>query len=356
MKKNIFLSIATFLIMLFFTELALDLILGNKNKKNIVFQRYMLFSEGDVFKNIGKVFKYYPNRKITSKVFYDVNNEFIEEYSYTIQTNNYGLVQKKDIKKNKASILFLGDSFTEGSGYEAWINKFEGTYKNYQVINGGIMGTGFSQFELLDDHISKDYNIKKAIVLYIGDDLRRDIFNHNDIVIDCLKDYLNCKGNENFYGFNQSNLYEQLNFLKSNRISNNTKHKKSFKFYRRLIKKHLSQLSIFYYPHIILKNKFYKSKNEKKISNLESINNLIEKYKSNIIFIRLKQRQEIISGDSYNSIYTRDYINQKISQHFECNFNNDINNFYKYDRHPNKKGYEVLFRCVEDILDKKLLK
>ena len=69
------------------------------NKQNIAFQRYMLFSEGDVFKNIGKVFKYYPNRKITSKVFYDVNNEFIEEYSYTIQTNNYGLVQKTILKK-----------------------------------------------------------------------------------------------------------------------------------------------------------------------------------------------------------------------------------------------------------------
>ena len=294
MKKNIFLSIATFLITLFFAELALDLILGNKNKQNIAFQRYMLFSEGDVFKNIGKVFKYYPNRKITSKVFYDVNNELIEEYSYTIQTNNYGLVQKNDIEKNKPSILFLGDSFTEGSGYEAWINKFEGTYRNYQVINGGIMGAGFSQFELLDKYISKDYNLKKVIVLYIGDNLRRDIFNHNKDVINCLKDYLNCKGYENFYGFNQSNLYEQLNFLKSKRLSNNTKHKKTFKFYRRLIKKHLSQLSIFYYPHKLLKDKFYKSKNEKKVSNLESISNLIEKYKSNIIFIRLKQKEEII--------------------------------------------------------------
>ena len=355
MKNNIFLSIVTLLITLFFAELALDLILGNKNKQNIAFQRYMLFSEGDVFKNIGKVFKYYPNRKITSKVFYDVNNEFIEEYSYTIQTNNYGLVQKNDIEKNKPSILFLGDSFTEGSGYEAWINKFEGTYRNYQVINGGIMGAGFSQFELLDEYISKDYNLKKVIVLYIGDNLRRNIFNHNNDVIDCLKDYINCKGYENFYGFNQSNLYKQLNFLKSKRLSNNNKHKKTFKFYRRLIKKHLSQLSIFYYPHKLLKDKFYKSKNKKKVSNLESISNLIEKYKSNIIFIRLKQKAEIISGDSYNSIYTRDYINKKKSKHFECNFNNDINNFYKYDSHPNKNGYEVLFRCVQDILARKLL-
>jgi hypothetical protein len=355
MKKDIFLSVVTLLITLFFAELALDFFLGDKNKKNIAFQRYMLFSEGDVFKNIGKIFKYHPNSRITSKVFYDVNNHFIEEYSYTVQTNNYGLVQKNDIDQNKQSILFLGDSFTEGSGHEAWINKFEGAYKNYQVINGGIMGAGFSQFELLEEYISKDYNLKKIIVLYIGNNLRRDIFNHNNDVINCLKDHSNCKGYENFYGFNQSNIYEHLNFLKSKRVKNNTQHKKTSKYYRRLVKKYLSELSVFYYPHKFLKVKFYKSKNKKRISNLKSIGNLIEKHETNILFIRLKQKGEILSGNSYNSIYTKNYINQKKSQHFECDFNNDINNFYKYDSHPNKKGYEVLFGCVEDILNKALL-
>ena len=194
-----------------------------------------------------------------------------------------------------------------------------------------------------------------VIVLYIGDDLRRTIFNHNDDVMNCLKNHLNCKGYENFYGFNQNSLIEHLNFLKSKRLSDDTKHKKTFKFYRRLTKKYLSQLSIFFYPHKILKDKFYKSKNIKKIANFDSINNLIEKYRSNIIFIRLKQKDEIISGDSYNSIYAKNYINRKKSRHFECDFNNDITNFYEYDGHPNSEGYEVLFHCVQKILDREIL-
>ena len=30
---------------------------------------------------------------------------------------------------------------------------------------------------------------------------------------------------------------------------------------------------------------------------------------------------------------------------------NNINYFYKYDYHPNQKGYDILFKCVNNILD-----
>ena len=55
----------------------------------------------------------------------------------------------------------------------------------------------------------------------------------------------------------------------------------------------------------------YSIRNKKRISNLKSIGNLIEKHETNILFIRLKQKGEILSGNSYNSIYTKNYINQK---------------------------------------------
>ena len=116
---------------------------------------------------------------------------------------------KNDIIKNTPSILFLGDSFVEGQGSDAWINKFNGFYKNYQVINGGIMGTGPQQFELLEDHISKNFKIEKLVFFYIGDDLRRNIFNIEKKTLTCLKNHLSCDGTENFYGFPLRN--ENLN-------------------------------------------------------------------------------------------------------------------------------------------------
>ena len=56
---------------------------------------------------------------------------------------------------------FLGDSMTEGQGAPAWIDKFQGKFKEYQIINGGILATGHQQFELMEQHVSKDYNVKK---------------------------------------------------------------------------------------------------------------------------------------------------------------------------------------------------
>ena len=118
----------------------------------------------------------------------------------TININNLGLVQDQDLQKNIPSILFLGDSFTEGQGGGSWINFLGGNYNNYQIINGGLLGTGFQQFELLNSYLS-NYDIKKVFVLFIGDDLRRDVFQFNSQQQKCLMNHKACNGSESFYGF-----------------------------------------------------------------------------------------------------------------------------------------------------------
>ena len=154
---------------------------SNDNKNNFnqikATARYMIFEEGNVFKPYNNFFKYHSNKQILSEVFYKVDDEFIKEYSYEIVTNNFGLVQSNNINKNQASILFLGDSFIEGQGEYAWINHFEGKFKNFQLINGGILGTGPKQFLNLEKHISKEYLISKVLFFYLGDDLKRAPFN-----------------------------------------------------------------------------------------------------------------------------------------------------------------------------------
>ena len=81
---------------------------------------------------------------------------------HEIITNNFGLVQNNNISREKNSILFLGDSFTEGQGYSAWINKF--FFKKFQIINGGLLGKRYKQFEYLENHISENFKISKVIV------------------------------------------------------------------------------------------------------------------------------------------------------------------------------------------------
>ena len=155
MKKiNFFLAISSFLVGIILIEFFFILKYSNITKEyklSLNDKRFMLFSEGNVFSNIDKIFKYYPNQKIISKTFYKIDNTWKKEYEYEIVTNNFGLVQKDDIKTNSPSILFLGDSFVEGQGSYSWVNKFNGKFENYQIINGGIIGTGPQQFELLEN-------------------------------------------------------------------------------------------------------------------------------------------------------------------------------------------------------------
>ncbi len=357
-KSNTFLVFISISITLIFLELLLSFNYRKIDKShNISYshQRYMLFEQGDVFKNVGKIFKYYPNKSILSETFYKVENEFIKEYSYTITTNNFGLVQKNDIYKDKKSILFLGDSITEGQGAEPWIDYFNGTFNNHQIINGGILGTGLQQFELMEYHISKNFNIDKVFLLYIGDDFRREIFNMSKNTQNCLKNYYECVGDENFYGFplkekNPSEFLIKLENFRLNYIQKVPKFKKA----RRYVKKKLSDLYVVKIPLNFLRIKFYKSKNIKIKKNIESINRLNNKYDKNIFYIQLLYKPEIIEGKTYETIYAQNFIKKISNNHFTCNFNNNLNYYYKIDAHPNKTGYKYLYECVKKIMENNL--
>ena len=64
------------------------------------------------------------------------------------------------------------------------------------------MGTGPEQFELIENHISKKFDVKKVVVMYIGDDLRRGIWTMPEKTIECLNNHQACaKGMKIFMVF-----------------------------------------------------------------------------------------------------------------------------------------------------------
>lgn len=353
MKKNFFLILISILFSLIIVEYFLDKIYYKNKTEYDHNNRFILFEQGDVFRNIdNNLFTYYPEQKIRTSLFY-FEKEFKKIYDYTIDSNNYGLVQQNDIEKNKPSILFLGDSFTEGQGNGSWIDNFKGNYKSYQIINGGILGTGPQQFLSLENYISKDIQINHVFFLYLGDDFRRSTYIHSKQQLLCLKNYKLCNGTENFFGYplNKKNPINFLNKLKT--IKTDNKSKISSKKVRRNIKKWFGDLYVINIPIGYLKNKFYQSKNIKIKKNFLAVEKLINKYQDNITFINLKQKQEIFyKKDSYETIYAKSFINKITKNHYECDFENNLDYFHTFDAHPNKKGYEYLYNCVTQILNK----
>ena len=356
MKKKLILVFSSIIFSLFLVEMVCRFIIFEKIDYDYR-KTYRLFNQGKVFKNIENFFTYHPNQKIKSNTYYYKDGKFIKVYSYDIVTNNLGLVQKNNITFGETSILILGDSFTEGQGSSSWIDYFDGYYKNFQIINGGLLATGFMQFGLLENYLSNIINIKKVLVLFIGDDIRRDIYQINEQGLSCLENYKLCtlRELEGFYGFplTKKNPEEFLHKLKKTRDVNKKNNLLTFKTFRRAIKSKLSNLYIFKIPIGFLRSNFYKSKNIKIKKNFEAIDQLITKYGENIYFVKLTMKDEIIAKKkSYETIYVEKHILSRTKNYYECNFNNDLSNFYVYDSHPNNKGYRNLFNCILKILEK----
>ena len=306
--------------------------------------RYMMYSEGKLFKKYENFFKYYPNLNKRYLQFYFHKDKFEKIWDYNFPTNNFGLVQSNDIYKNKKSILFLGDSFTEGQGAPPWIDKFGKNFLDYQVINGGIIATGFQQFEKIHDHIKDTYNVEKVVIVYIGSDLRRGIVLAD--TTDCLINNDYCKKDASVFSI-PSKETEIENFLiqkhklrQENKLS---------------IKNKIKYLVRETYTYNILRNYIntIRLKDDSLIkANFQAIENLLNKNEKKIILINIKTAQEIIKDqESYETKLIRKHLAKKKIQNHQCDMNNDINNFHKIDFHPNKKGYDEIFNCVKKILN-----
>src|SRR5262249_22515174 len=124
--------------------------------------RLTFLSEGEVYQNKDwGGFVYAPDARIRLLTYYIVEPsvpKLAKEFEYDIVTNSYGLVQRSEIDSSKPSLFLLGNSYTEGQGASPWFYDFEARWpkdSRYQVINGGIQGTGIEAWEKLYRDISK---------------------------------------------------------------------------------------------------------------------------------------------------------------------------------------------------------
>ena len=306
--------------------------------------RYMMYSEGKLFEKYDNFFKYHPNLNKRYLQFYFHQGKFKKIWDYNFPTNNFGLVQSNNIYENKKSILFLGDSFTEGQGAEPWIDKFGENFLDYQIINGGIIGTGFQQFEKIHDHIKNTYNVDKVVIIYIGSDLRRGIVLAD--TTECLKNNNYCKKDTSVFSIPNKESEIENFLIKKHKLRQEKKLS---------LKNKMKYLVRETYTYNILRSYIntIRLKDDSSIkANFQAIDNLLKKNEKNLILINIKTAQEIIKNqESYETKLIRKYLVKRKIQYNQCNMNNDINNFHQIDFHPNKNGYNEIFNCVKKILN-----
>ena len=321
---------------------------ANSGKSN----RYMLFgasSAGSAFQNLDTIFTYKPNAVIHAEAFYDIKNTLLKEYDYQFKTNNLGLVQGQDVDLNKESLLLLGDSFTEGQGASPWFERLVQTRKNgLQLINGGLLGTGFEQWGLLHDHLIKaGVKVKKVAVIFISDDYRRTVWNFPAKVSACLSKIENCVGDEGYFPIPpDQELMPFLQKLKDFRTKEYALKdaRQSEKWIRRYLSSahHAWEFSKEYFQN------HFRSKSP------EVIERLKKKYGDDVLYIHPPTKDEILAGNQPDDLglLARERIRQQGGKIFDgftqCGLN--ATDFYQNDPHPNESGYAKIEQCVSRVL------
>ena len=350
--KNILIAIVSIFIGLVLFEMVAGLIIGKEiSNDQDRSRRYMLFGTSDntpAFRNQGKIFTYTPNINVHSTTYYEDGPGLHKEYDYEFKTNNLGLVQKLNINLDQPSTLVLGDSFTEGQGATPWFYDLESkNSKPIQLINGGILGTGFAQWKILNDQlVESGIRINKVAVPFISDDYQRVIWNFPDRVLNCLGDIKTCKGDEGYYPNPQKDNEAFVNQLRQFRDAEyaNKKAVKEKRFFRQ------------YFPSLHFIWGYIKSEYKLRYSNrnLPAIEALIKQYGSNIIFIHIPTKEEVERGNTPNSLgqAAREKIitsgGRLVDGFNACGL--ESKDYFINDPHPNSEGYKKIAVCVDKAI------
>lgn len=346
-SRIIFINIIILFLLLIILELSL-IIYSKINNINFINDNrtsnlFRVYEEGEIFKNYKNFYTYKENLKNKRYLnFYKLEKEIIKVWDYKFSTNNFGLVQKFDLDTQIKSILFLGDSFTEGQGAKPWLENLGRSFRGYQVVNGGFGGTGPIQFKNLNNYLSNKINIEYRIVILIPSDIRRGIVKLNNT--NCIKNYFECNKNNNVFSIPKNNNFNIEEHLSKFVFNKKIDTKKNIKFFIR---------DLYLYQYLRKYINLFRLKNDKNIKyNLNSLLELEKKYKDKIVFIQIKDASEIMfKKASYETELINKFFSKNDIRKHNCDMNNDLSLFHKYDFHPNKNGYTVLRNCVTEILN-----
>lgn len=315
--------------------------------------RRIVFLDGHlpIFINHGDIFAYAPHNNVRNVTAFFAADSFKIEYDYRYHTNNLGLVQDGDVRPGAASFLLLGDSFTEGQGAEPWFREIapEIARRGLQPVNGGVMGTGFLQWLLLEHYLqAQGVRVDKLLVPFISDDYERKVWNFTPDDFRCMTDLESCRfQNSLFYRLPSpeamSSWVARIRASRANRAS------------RAPTSRHggLAAWAAAWLPQTYRVYMYFRSGQVEQQSR-DAITELIRLNGADrIAFLHLPQKDELATGPNDLGVRARRAIRQAGGQLFDgfelCRMT--AADYYPTDEHPNRSGYDKIAACVLQIAD-----
>ena len=322
-KKNITLLLIIcifFIIFLIFFYISLSFI-NFKPTLKYVFSS----SSNEIFLKNKDFYKFTPNSSFNIDAIYLHDNKSNKIFSYNFNSNNYGFIQKNDLRENKKSTVFIGDSFTQGFGYKSWVDDIKlNTYQDSQIINAGIMSTGFVDWFYHLRFINNNFIVENTFILFISDDIYRKQFLPSNQVLNCIKFSVGCNIFSSFVGsgYDLNRKYNLIDYIS-------------------LLYRYIA------FNFFIKQGRFQ--------NNIAALHGIInDNSRNNLIFFHIPMFQEVILNhydvniNEIVKIIESRGINY-VSLLDKCSFT--IEDYYQIDHHMNSIGYEKLKICIENYLN-----
>jgi hypothetical protein len=326
--------------------------------------RLMFFSEGRNLRNTDwGGFVYHPHAQIHARTYYITNVYPLEiqpEYDYQFTTNANGLVQLNEFDSAKPAIVFLGDSFTEGQGAKPWFYRLEQDWperSRYQVVNGGIVGTGVEAWGRLYQELSTQLHVAKVVIIFISEDWTRVVWQFSRARLQCLEAGAMCVGPEDFYGLSEDPVEAeaQINHIAQYRIdylsrsARETNVISGSSTYKNLVFPMFEKLMRFRYTHSFEtrdSKQFEKSKHA-------VIRMVADMGRDNVLFIYLPEKNELDTGPQSFGRKANEFIVQNgfafVDGRAKCGLS--LRDYYERDGHPNANGYAKIVTCVRNAVE-----
>lgn len=327
-------------------------------------RRLMFFSEGHNLRNTAwGGFVYQPHERVHARTYYLTNLDPPEpriEYDYHFTTNAYGLVQRNELADSKPAMLLLGDSFTEGQGAQPWFYGLEHDWppnSPYQIVNGGIWGTGVEAWARLYQELSTQVKIAKVVILFISDDWARFVWQFSPRALECLKAAAQCKGSEEYYGLSEDPIEAQRE------VSRIAQYRADYLLRLQSGTNVISRSAVYQYlvmPQFDRLTRFRRTGSfEDRDSRQFEINKgvatrmVTELGRDNVLFMYLPQKDELVTGPKSLGRRANDFIRESgfrfVDGRAQCGLS--IQNFHERDGHPNESGYAKIATCVRRAID-----
>lgn len=318
----------------------------------------MFFESPNIINLYDNYFTYKQNEKIRSVTLFSTREPSHEddltiEYDYIIETNNAGLVMKRDIKKHLESIFVIGDSFTEGQGAVPWFYDFENQKKenSHQLVNLGLMGTGPEQWlNIFDATLAKFQLVNQGIIInIIPSDIDRELMLFSDRELRCLEQLV-CDYIYGFQGY-EFKTSESYNDMKQHVINSSNKFYKNSTSTVQMAKDFMKSSKLIHHTYLsILQIKRLKSVRDRINRNLVALEQLILKNPDKV-FVNILAQKDINSENYHKSSLANqlvDFLEARDIEYLWCDI--PKSGFHLNDGHPNSFGYEVVKTCTAAAL------